>query len=317
MITIRTPFRISFFGGSTDYESFYKENGSFIIGTTIDKYAYLIMRSRPNTLSKEHLIMYSKIEHAKSIDEISNPLIRETLRYRDLKELIEFLSLSDVPARTGLGGSSSYCVGLLYLIDQHYQRTTDKKRLVRDAIVVERNILREAGGIQDHIWPVYGGLNSIEIYKDGNFSVKPLPITEDFYREIEDSVVLIYTNEQRSQEEIARSHDDKDKRRILAIAKEAYGCFLKEDIQGVGELMYESWKEKRGLSPIISNAKVDQTISTVMKTGAYGAKLLGTGGCGFVLALCNSQTRNKLIETFGNDILPVKFDSKGVSRIHS
>lgn len=317
MIIVKTPLRISLFGGSTDYESFYKENGSFLIGTTIDKYSYLSMRFRPKILSKETLVVYSKMTYAKVLDDIQNPLIRETLRYGNVKDFVELFSFADIPSRTGLGGSSSYCVGLLYLINQLYGHLEDKKKLVKDAIKIEREILKESGGIQDSIWPVYGGLNSIEIHRTGEFSVKPLPITEDFRQELENSMVLIYTNEQRSQEEIAKSHNYKDKIQILSLAREAYDCFVEEDIESIGELLYEAWKQKRALSPLISNLKVDTTISTVMDCEAYGAKLLGSGGCGFVLAICNPTAKAKLLEVFGDDVLPFKFESTGVSRIHS
>jgi len=317
MIIAKTPLRISLFGGSTDYESFYKEHGSFLIGTTIDKYSYLSMRFRPKILSKETLVVYSKMDYVKEFDSIQNPLIRETLKYGDVKDFVELFSFADIPSRTGLGGSSSYCVGLLYLINQLYGRPIDKKKLVYDAIKVEREILKEAGGIQDSIWPAYGGLNSIEIHSTGDFSVKPLPITEDFKQELEDSMVLIYTNEQRSQEEIAKSHNHKDKMQILSLAREAYDRFVEEDIEGIGNLLYETWRQKKDLSPLISTPKVDHTVKTVMDNGAYGAKLLGSGGCGFVLAICTPHTKAKLLEVFGDDVLPFKFESTGVSRIHS
>jgi D-glycero-alpha-D-manno-heptose-7-phosphate kinase len=317
MIIAKTPFRISFFGGSTDYESFYKEHGSFLIGTTIDKYSYLSMRTRPTILSKEHLVVYSKMEYVKESDAISNPLIRETLKFKNVGEWIEFFSFSDIPARTGLGGSSAYCVGLLYLINALKGNPMEAKELIRDAIHIERNILKEPGGIQDQIWPAYGGLNSVEILPhSGEIRVKPMPVTEEFYKELESSVLLIYTNEQRSQEEIAKSHDGAEKKRILEISKEAYQYFLKENIQCIGKLLYDSWKAKRSISPLISNTKVDATIETAMREGAYGAKLLGTGGCGFVMVLCNPTVKERLVKTFGDAILPAKFESDGVSQIY-
>ena len=279
MIIVKTPLRISFFGGSTDYESFYKTHGSFLIGTTIDKYSYLTLRIRPKILSKESIVVYSKMEYVKCLDDISNPLIRETFKYRGVTDFVEFFSFADIPSRTGLGGSSSYCVGLLYLIDQFYGRTTDRKTLIKDAITIERTILKEAGGIQDHIWPMYHGLNSIEIHTNGEFSVKPMPVTKEFHDEIEQSIVLIYTNDQRNQDNIAGAHDGKDKRIILDIARQSYNHFLKEDIEGIGKLLYEGWKEKRQLSSLISNTKIDDMMDIIMRNGAYGAKLMGTGGC--------------------------------------
>lgn len=315
MIIIKTPFRISFFGGSTDYESFYKEHGSFLIGTTIDKYSYLSMRARPSILSKEHLVVYSKMEYVPNISSISNPLIRETFKFKNVREWIEFFSFSDIPARTGLGGSSSYCVGLLYLIESLKGNIINKSFIAKDAIHIERKILAEPGGIQDQIWPSYGGFNSIEILPYGEFRVKPMPVTEEFHRELESSVVLIYTNDQRSQEDIARSHDGAEKTRILEISKEAYQYFLKENIQCIGKLLNESWKMKKSISPIISNTKVDNIINAAKSAGAYGAKLLGTGGCGFVMALCDPYVKQKLTEQFKDSILPVKFETDGVSQI--
>ena len=316
MIIVKTPLRISLFGGSTDYESYYKENGSFLIGATINKYAYLSMRIRPRILAKESVVVYSKMEFVKSFDEIHNSLIRATLKYKNVNDFIEFFSFSDVPSRTGLGGSSSYCVGLLYLINKLYNLPIDKKELIKDAIQIERIMLKEAGGIQDQIWPAYGGLGSIEIGKDGNFAVRPLPISEEFYHELEDSLVMIYTNEQRGQEEIAKSHESKYKDKLLEISREAYKRFLEENLLSIGELMYESWLEKRDISPLISTRKVDETIKTVMGCGAYGAKLLGAGGCGFVLALCDPEVKKTLKEKFADSILDIKFEKEGVSQIY-
>lgn len=318
MIIAKTPLRISLFGGSTDYESFYKEHGSFLIGTTIDKYSYLSMRFRPRILSNEHLIVYSKMDYSKDFEGIQNPLIRETLRYGGVKDFIELFSFADIPSRTGLGGSSSYCVGLLYLIDQLYGRTSDKKKLVNDAITVERKILKETGGIQDQIWPAYGGLNSIEINTAGKYSVKPMPVSEDFRKELEDSMVLIYTNEQRNQNEIAEAHENKDKKQILQLSRQAYTAFVQEDIKTIGQLLHSSWKEKRAIDPrLISSQKVDDAIAQIMLNGAYGAKLLGTGGCGFILAICNSHAKERLSSIYGDFVLPFKFESDGVRRIYS
>jgi D-glycero-alpha-D-manno-heptose-7-phosphate kinase len=217
MIIIKTPFRISFFGGSTDYKSFYEEYGSFIIGATIDKYVWLSARFRPKILPKHHSIAYSKLETATSVDDIQNPLIREVLKHHKIKEHIDFHSAADIPARTGLGGSSSFCVGMVHLIKNLKGEKTNKETTAKTAIKIEREILKESGGIQDQIWAAYGGLNTIEINKKGGFKVKPLPISEKFKKELEESIVLIYTNNQRNQNEIAQSHEHKDKKKILRL----------------------------------------------------------------------------------------------------
>jgi D-glycero-alpha-D-manno-heptose-7-phosphate kinase len=257
------------------------------------------------------------MEFIKNWSEINNPLIREILKYKNINIPIEFYSFSDVPSRTGLGGSSAFCVGMLYLINKVLEEPhIMKKQLVKDAIYVERVLLEESGGIQDQIWPAYGGLNTIEIHKDGDFLVKPLAVTEDFKEELQNSMILIYTNDQRDQDSIAKSHEKKDKQAILDIAKEAHGYFIKENIEKIGELLHISWKAKSQISPLISTPKIDHIVNTVMSMGAYGVKLLGSGGCGFVMVICNPKVKAKIKETFGNVILDFKFENNGTSVIY-
>lgn len=317
MVIVKSPFRISLFGGSTDYKDFYEKNGSFLIGTTINKYVYLCMRKRPSILSHESVITYSKLQHVKNWNEIENPLIKAVLNYRTISDSIEFISFSDIPSRTGLGGSSSFCVGMLHLIDKVFENTEiSKKELASEAIHVERVLLNEPGGIQDQIWPAYGGFNSIEISKEGVFSIKPMPATPEFKEELERSLLLIYTNDQREQNSIAKSHENKDRSSILDISKEAYSCFLKEDTNQIGKLLYQSWIEKRGISNLISTTKVDNIIKTVMDMGACGAKLLGSGGCGFVLVVCDPFTRHKIKDVFKDSIMEFSFESRGVKELN-
>lgn len=316
MIIVKAPLRISFFGGSTDYESFYKEHGSFIIGTTIDKYIWLSARYRPKILPKEHSIVYSKHELVSSFNEIQNPLIREVLKHHDIQNHIDFNSSADVPARTGLGGSSSFCAGMIHLMKTLKNEPTDKESIAKTAIHIERNVLKESGGIQDQIWAAYGGLNTITIEKNGNFVVKPLPVSEKFKREFEDSIVLIYTNDQRNQNEIAQSHENKDKKKILELSLKAYDYFLKEDVKGIGGLLLESWNEKRKISPLISTEKIDKMVDDVMGMGAYGIKLLGSGGCGFLMVICDSNTKKKIVEEYKESVLDFKFEDRGTSIVY-
>lgn len=315
MILVKSPFRVSLFGGSTDYEDFYKENESFIIGCAINKYAYLSLREKPKILSEDSTISYSKFERVKKISEIENPLIRETFKYFKLTSSIEFISFSDIPSRTGLGGSSSYCVGMSYLIRKFLGLETSKKTLANDAIKIERKILNESGGIQDQIWAAYGGLNTIKIKKNGDFLVKPLPVTSEFAKEFQESMVLIYSNEQRVSDNIAKSHENKDKTEILQIAKEAYNCFTDENIKQIGYLLYQSWLNKQKISNQISTSSVGNIISKCIGFGAYGAKLLGAGGCGFVLVICDPITKIKIKETFKNAVLDFSFDFSGATTI--
>jgi D-glycero-alpha-D-manno-heptose-7-phosphate kinase len=224
MITVKSPFRISLFGGSTDYKGFYEQYGSFMIGTPIDKYCYISMRYRPEILSKQYLCTYSKYELVNSINKLQNPLIRETLKYFNINKPIELFSVSDIPSRTGLGGSSAYCVALSYLIKKIKEENINSKEIIDAAIKIEREILNESGGIQDQIWPFAKGFSSIEIKKDGTYNTKPLPITEEFEQILQDSMILIYTEEQRNNSIVAKSHEDdiNNKYQILETAKKAY-----------------------------------------------------------------------------------------------
>jgi len=319
MTIVKSPFRISLFGGSTDYKSFYEQYGSFIIGTTINKYCYLSMRYRPSILSKQYLCTYSKYELVDTIEQIQNPLIRETLKYYNVDKPIEFFSYSDIPARTGLGGSSTYCVGISYLIHKLQNKQINKKEIIKSAIKIEREILNESGGIQDQIWPFAKGLNSIEIDKNGKFSIKPLPVTEEFLVELQKSFTLIYTDEQRNTDEIAKSHENdiNNKLNILELAKESYSAFLKEDIKSIGGLLYQSWINKEKISQLISNNKIKQIIDDVISMGAYGAKLLGSGGCGFVLVISNPTTKTKILEKYNGNVLEFDFEKTGTSEIFS
>jgi D-glycero-alpha-D-manno-heptose-7-phosphate kinase len=288
-----------------------------MIGTTIDKHIYLSMRYRSKILSNHSVITYSKTDLVNSWDEIQNPLIRETLKYKNLNQSIDFNSFSDIPSRTGLGGSSSFCIGFLHLINSLNGISQPKQDLIKDAIHIERFVLKEAGGIQDQIWPAYGGFNTIEINVSGQFYIKPISITNEFKSELQNSMVLIYTNNQRDQDDIAKSHENKNKLSILDISKKAHGAFLKQDIKSIGELLYESWKEKRNISNLISTSKVDTIVETVMGLGAYGTKLLGSGGCGFVLVICDPIAKKKITDVFKNTILDFEFDNHGVTEIFS
>ena len=264
MTIIKSPFRLSLFGGSSDYKEFYEKHGSLIIGTTINKYNYICIRTRPNIMSKKSVITYSKLEEVISFDEITNPLIKETLKYFSPNWHVELNSFTDIPGRTGLGGSSSYCVGLCYVLRKILNLPSNKKLIANDAIKIEREILKEYGGIQDQIWASYGGTNSIQ---------------------------------------------------IKTATKEAYQSFINEDIKNIGSLLYSSWLEKKNISPIISNNNIDNIINTCMSLGSYGAKLLGSGGCGFVLVICNKNTKTKIEEVYKNNIMEFNFEKEGVSKI--
>jgi len=315
MIITRAPLRVSFFGGSADIEDYYQKHGCFIIGTTIDKYVYTSLRYRPEIVSDKSIISYSEQEVVISNRDIKHPLIKEILKYNGETRAVDLHTFADIPSRTGLGGSSSFCVSLLYALRQLQDEFITWDDLALDAIDIERNRLNEPGGIQDQIWAVHGGLNTIEIEHDGSFNVKPLPVTEKFKKRLEESIILIYTNGQRETNSIAKSHENKDKKQIHDIAVQAYEVFIQEDIPEIGYLLSESWNHKRLLSPLIATPRIEEIIDTCLDNGAYGAKLLGAGGQGFVMAICSQEVKKKLKEIYRDNIMDFKFEDKGVHNV--
>ena len=311
MIITRAPFRVSLFGGSTDYEEFYKEHGSLIIGSTIDKYTYTSFRLRPSIVSDHSVIAYSKLETPSQIKDIKHPLIRETLKYCNIKESVDLHFFADIPSRTGLGGSSSFCVSLLKSLNPHLS----KKDMSKSAIEIERHVLNESGGIQDQIWASYGGFNIIEIKQNGNFFIRPLSISEEFVNHLLQSVILIYTNSQRTTNKIAESHENKNKVDLLSIARESITCFNQENIADLGKLLLESWKIKKSFSNLISTSKVEEISNTLLANGFYGFKLLGSGGSGFMLGIGPPKSISKAKDIFKSQVLDFSFEKEGVSNV--
>ena len=223
MVITRSPCRISFFGGSSDYEDFYSKHGSFVISSTIDKYNYISARFRPDIIQDKYAISSQVFNN---LDQIKNPLIRETIRaYNDSKKTLDVNFFSDIPSRTGLGGSSSCCCALISALSLLHQKEPSKKNIAKESIYIERVVLKESGGIQDQIAASYGGFNSIEINTDGDFKVKPLPISQDFKDFFLSSLSLIQVGAERKDSLVATSHQNKDKVSILNSAKEAYDFF--------------------------------------------------------------------------------------------
>ena len=317
MIITKAPFRISFFGGSSDYKNFYEKHGSFLIGTTIDKYVYSSLRFRPRIVSSTSIINYSKREEVSNLLDIKHPLVREIFKLYNVNQSIDLNTFSDIPQRTGLGGSSSFAVSILLAVYKKFKCDLNKNKLSLDAIKIEREILNEAGGIQDQIWASYGGFNSIEIKQSGEFFVRPLPVSSNFIEEFEQSLVLIYTLQQRDNDVIAKEHIEYDKTKILELSKQAYLEFQNENISEIGKLLILSWIEKKKISSNICTKQIENIISVLDSiNGVYGYKLPGAGGGGFIVAICNQTAKNKLNEIFKDSILPIKIEKNGASCIH-
>ena len=291
MIISKTPFRVSLFGGSTDYESYYSQYGSLLIGFTIDKYCYTTARKTPKILGYKTRVSYSKVEMVNSNSLIEHNGVRGVLEYLKIKYGVEISHISDIPSQTGTGSSSSFIVGLLNAFYCIQKKQPTNKQLAEEAIYIERKLLNECGGIQDQIWAAYGGFNSIDIHKSGDFEVKPLPVSDNFVRDFFSRSVLIYMGKTRKSYKIAKSHDcnSKYKQNIQKIAHQAYQSFINQDIEEIGCFLDKSWGEKKKVSSLVSSDEIDGRYNELKENGMIGGKLLGSGGSGFMFGVLNDK----------------------------
>ena len=319
MIISKTPFRISLFGGSTDYKSFYSKHGSLLVGFAIDKYCYINVRNNPTIFDYKTKVSYSTVEVVNDNSSIKHDGIRGVLECLDLSnDRLEISYFSDLPAQTGIGSSSSFVVGLINALSKN---KLSPKELAKHAIHVEREHLNESGGIQDQIWAAFGGLNSISIKTDGDFNVRPLPVSEDFIKEFMENTFLIYTGSQRKSFKIATSHDtgsdDQNKKKILDLAKEGYRAFCHEDKNSIGELIQESWESKKKISKLICRKEIDDLMKALSSQGMIGGKLIGSGGSGFILGVTKNRFANELIkDTFRKNYVDFKISKEGSTIIN-
>jgi len=313
MIISKTPFRISLFGGSTDYESFYSKYGSLLIGFAMDRYCYIGARYTPLILPYRTKISYSKIETVDDNRDIEHNGVRGVLEYLNmLDDPVEITHISDLPSQTGIGSSSSYVMGLLKTITSD----VNPKSLAKAAIKIEREILGEVGGIQDQIWAAYGGFNSINIHRDGDFEVKPLPVSNDFHDEFLFRSFLIYTGRARNSFAISESHTKKSalpaKIKILDTAQKAYDCFLDQNIDEIGRMLKIGWDEKRKISNKISSPHVDKMYEELLSKGMIGGKLLGSGGSGFIFGIAKDYDAiDHIKRDFRDNFIDVGIAHKG------
>ena len=305
MIISRTPFRLSFFGGGTDYPAWYRSHGGAVLGATIDKYSYITCRYLPPFFEHRFCIMYSKTEYCQTVDEINHPAVREVLRFLSIDRGLEIHHDADLPARSGMGSSSAFTVGLLHAMYALTGRMVSKRQLAIESVHIEQELLRETVGSQDQVHAAYGGLNHISFLPNGEISVRPVTITAERMRELNSHLMLFYTGIRRTASDIAdtfvRGIDDR--RRQLRIMKDLVDESLailngRDELTSFGELLHEAWQAKRSLSARVSNSDVDQMYDCARAAGAIGGKLAGAGGGGFLLLFvppeCQAAVRDKL-----------------------
>jgi D-glycero-alpha-D-manno-heptose-7-phosphate kinase len=291
MVMSRTPFRISLFGGGTDYPTWYREHGGAVIGTTINKYCYVSFRTLPPFFEHKHRIVYSRIELPQSIDDIEHPSVRNVLREHRITDGVEIQHHGDLPARSGLGSSSSFTVGLLNALRAHGGRISSSEWLANEAIRMEQEVIREAVGSQDQIWAAYGGTNFITFHPDGSFKVTPLVMDRQRREELQSHMLLFFTRFSRTAETIAAKKiqnllaRDKQLRTMRQMAEEARNILQSHSrpMAELGVWLRESWLLKKELADGVTTPAVDEIHDAAMRAGALGAKLLGAGGGGFML----------------------------------
>ncbi len=289
MIISRTPFRVSFFGGGTDYPAWFHDHKGAVLATTIDKYCYITCRYLPPFFQHKSRIIYSKMEHVKSVNDIDHPAVREVLKFLKIKEGVEIHHDGDLPARTGLGSSSSFTVGLLNSLYALKGALISKEELAREAIYVEQEMCKENVGCQDQALAAFGGLNYIEFGGDNHLHVHKVTIPWEKKRLLERHLMMFFTGFSRLASEIA-VHQIKNipkKRKELKImyemTRQAIAILNGNNLKSFGKLLHESWKLKRSLSDKITTTLINDIYDAARRAGAIGGKLLGAGGGGFVL----------------------------------
>lgn len=323
MIITKTPFRMSFFGGGTDMPEFFNEHGGAVISTTFDKYCYVNVRHMPPFHPYISELVHNRFERVNDMEEIEHPLIRECMRLHDIHE-IRLTYEGDLPARSGLGTSSTFAVGMLNAFCALKGKMMSKRQLAQEAIKVERDILKEHGGWQDQVAAAYGGLNRID-FKDNDFSVHPIVIAPERKKELDSNLLLFYTGIQRFSSEIQADTFAKpvDKTQqlldMLALVDEAERILTDKNtsLDEFGKLLDTTWKLKRGTGNKISNSGIDNLYETAIKTGALGGKLLGAGGGGFLLFYCEKD-KQETLKTALEDlmIVPFSFENEGAQILY-
>jgi len=322
MIISKTPYRLSFFGGGTDYNSWFETHGGLTISTTFSKYCYITVRKLPPFFEHKTRVSYSKEELVKNHNDILHPAVKNSLKYLNINTGLEIHHDGDLPARSGIGSSSSFTVGMLHALYALEGRMVSRKKLADDAIYVEQVLSAENVGVQDQIISSFGGLQIIEMGPENNYTVTPLILPRDYKTELENHILLGYTGLSRIASESAKEQIDNIKNginfskvnEIYSISIDALNLFRQhESFEKIGKLLDQSWNIKKTLTSSISNDLIENTYTTALKNGAYGGKLLGAGGGGFIMFLAppekHLQIKNALKEM--KVWIPFHFEENG------
>jgi D-glycero-alpha-D-manno-heptose-7-phosphate kinase len=315
MIISRTPFRVSLFGGGSDYPAWYRKNGGAVLGFAINRYCYISIRALPPFFEHRHRIVYSKIENVLTPDEIEHPAVRNILQKMGAPDGLEIHHDGDLPARSGLGSSSSFTVGLLNCMYALRGEMIGRKELATQAIDMEQNIIREHVGSQDQVWAAYGGMNRIKFNTDDSFIVDPVIVDPARRRALTGSLMLFFTGLSRYAHEVAEKkianlgQRERHIRRMTEMVDQSLGILqdTTSDLRTIGEMLHESWQLKRELADAVSTPAIDDIYDTARAAGAVGGKLLGAGGGGFMALFVERDKQRAVRESLGK-LIEVSYD---------
>lgn len=318
MIISKTPYRISFFGGGSDYPVWYKKHGGEVISTTIDKYLYISCRQLPNFFEHKYRVVYSKVEEVKNLNSIKHVVVKKALKNFNIKQNLEIHYDGELPSRSGVGSSSSFIVGFLNILNFiNNRKIINQKDLAFQSIKFEQKILKETVGSQDQIACATGGVNNLIFNKEG-YSIKKFE-NKNFFKKLNNNLILIYTQKQRYSSNVAKkfvntitSSKKKEIFDILECVKIAKKLIKNNDLLGFAELLNYSWQIKKNLHKDISNSFLNDIYDKAIKNGAIGGKILGAGSGGFFLFYVPEEKQNfflKKMEKFTS--IPFKFETEG------
>ena len=323
MIISKTPFRISLFGGGTDFEEYFIKDGGAVIGMTINKYCYISIRKLPPFFKHKHRFVWSKIELIKDVKKIIHPTTKAIFNYYKPKDGLEIHYDGDLPGNSGIGSSSAFTAGSINALSNLYDKNYPKKELAKKTIFIEKNIMKENNGYQDQIWATYGGLNTIEFNKNKTFKVTKVKISEKNKQNLQNKLIMFFVGKHRFSNNIEKDKQtkiDKNLRFYQQIKKQVYECKKELESQNLnfnflGDLLNDYWNLKKNLSNKVSSHTIESIYQEGLNAGALGGKLLGAGGGGFFLFLTNDK--NKLKKRL-NKLIPVEIEieSKGSKIIY-
>ncbi len=320
MIISRTPFRVSFFGGGTDYPAWYLEHGGAVLSAAINKYCYITCRYLPPFFDYKYRVRYYRREEANSIAEIQHPSVRECLTFLNVRKGVEIVHHADLPARSGLGSSSTFTVGLLHALYALKHEMPTKRDLALNAIHIEQDLMQEAVGSQDQTTAAFGGLNRIEFGGHQHILVRPMILHPSRLDRLQQHLMLFFTGFSRTASEIAKEQIQQipakksDLYQMVQLVDEAIGILQdkKDHLDDFGRLLDEQWRIKKGMHSNISNSDIDAIYQTGVKAGALGGKLLGAGGGGFMLFFVRPEQQGRVKEALKNLLyVPTRFDQLG------